>query len=110
MARERTTGVTMEDVAARAGVSRALVSIVFRDVPGAGAETRARVLRAADELGYRPDRRARLLSSARSRTIGVVFGLHRDFHGGLVEQLYPVVEAAGWEVALGATAPTRDER
>ena len=71
--------VTMADVAARAGVSRALVSIVFRGVPGASDQTRARVMRAADELAYRPDRRASLLGSSRSRTIGVVFGLHHEF-------------------------------
>ncbi len=102
--------VTMEDVAARAGVSRALVSIVFRGVPGASPETRARVMKAADALGYQPDRRARLLSSARSRTLGVVFGLDRDFHGVLVEELYRAVARSGYELALGATAPTRDER
>ena len=102
--------VTMVDVAARAGVSRALVSIVFRGVPGASEETRARVLRVADELGYRPDHRARLLGSSRSRTIGVVFGLHREFHTELVERLYQSVDATEFHLALGATAPTRDER
>ena len=102
--------VTMVDVAARAGVSRALVSIVFRGVPGASEQTRARVMRAAEDLGYRPDRRARLLGSSRSRTIGVVFGLHREFHTELVERLYQVVDATGFDLALGATAPTRDER
>ena len=44
---------TMTDVAEKAGVSRALVSIVFRNQPGAGEETRERVLRVADEIGYR---------------------------------------------------------
>jgi len=100
----------MDDVAARAGVSRALVSIVFRGVPGASPAMRARVMKAADELHYRPDLRARLLSSTRSRTLGVVFGLHRDFHGDLVESLYRAVDDKGYELALGATAPSRDER
>ena len=102
--------VTMVDVAARAGVSRALVSIVFRGVPGASEQTRARVMHAAEELGYRPDRRARLLGSSRSRTIGVVFGLHREFHTELVERLYQAVDGTDFDLALGATAPTRDER
>lgn len=53
---------TMADVAKRVGVSRALVSLVFRNQPGAGEETRRRVLEAADELGYRPDSAARLLA------------------------------------------------
>lgn len=102
--------VTMADVAERAGVSRALVSIVFRGVQGASEESRQRVMRAADELAYRPDRRARLLGSNRSRTIGVVFGLQREFHTEVVEQLYQAVEQTGFELALGATAPTRNER
>ena len=50
---------TLQDVAVRAGVSRALVSIVMRDVPGASVATRARVRKAAEEIGYRPDSRAR---------------------------------------------------
>ena len=101
--------VTMADVAARAGVSRALVSIVFRGVPGASAENRERVMRAAEELSYRPDRRASLLGSSRSRTVGVVFGLHHEFHTELVERLYQAVDGTGLDLALGATAPTRDE-
>jgi DNA-binding LacI/PurR family transcriptional regulator len=97
----------MEDVAARAGVSRALVSIVFRGAPGASGETRTRVMQAADELGYRPDQRARLLGSARSRTVGVVFGLQHEFHAQMVEQLYVAAEGSGYELALGAHAPSR---
>src|SRR5688500_10187685 len=60
---------TLEDVAARAGVSRALVSIVIRGAPGASEQTRERVLQAAAELRYRPDTRARLLSRSRSQLL-----------------------------------------
>jgi DNA-binding LacI/PurR family transcriptional regulator len=100
----------MADVAARAGVSKALVSIVFRSAPGASPESRERVRRAAAELDYRPDHRARLLGRGRSRTIGVVYGLHREFHGSLVEFLYVATDRRGWDLALGACAPSRDER
>lgn len=105
----RPTAVTMDDVAARAGVSRALVSIVFRGAPGASQASRERVMAAAEELAYRPDRRASLLGRSHSRTIGVVFGLHREFHAELVEQLYRACEPTEYDLALGATAPSRDE-
>ncbi|MFC8373463.1 MULTISPECIES: LacI family DNA-binding transcriptional regulator [unclassified Streptomyces] len=99
----------MADVAARAGVSRALVSIVFRNQPGAGQETRDRVLRVAEEIGYRPDNAARLLARGRSRTLGVMFTVHHTFHADLVEGIYPEAERRGYDVLLSATAPGRDE-
>jgi DNA-binding LacI/PurR family transcriptional regulator len=101
---------TLADVAARAGVSVALVSIVIRDVPGASAESRRRVLQAADELGYRPDTRARLLRSSRTRLLGVVFGVQHAFHGDLVSGLYTAADRMGYELALSAVTPGRDER
>jgi DNA-binding LacI/PurR family transcriptional regulator len=100
---------TLADVAARAGVSTALVSIVIRGVPGASAESRQRVLQAADELGYRPDTRARLLRSSHSRLLGVVFGVQHAFHGDLVSGLYQAAERIGYELALSAVTPARDE-
>jgi DNA-binding LacI/PurR family transcriptional regulator len=100
----------MADVAERAGVSRALVSIVFRGVPGASPETRRRVMQAAEELAYRPDQRARLLGRSRSRTVGVVFGLHHEFHAEVVEDLYRSIETTGYDLVLGAAAPSRGER
>lgn len=99
----------MEDVASKAGVSRALVSIVYRDAPGASDSTRARVLEAAAELDYRPDHRARLLGRQRTRLLGVVYGVRQAFHGDLVEAVYAAAEPAGYDVALSAVAPTRDE-
>src|SRR6188508_421277 len=101
--------VTMEDVAARAGVSRALVSIVFRGVPGASDENRARVMRAAEELSYRPDQRARSLGRSRSHSIGISFGLHDENHGELVEAFYQASDESGYDLILSPNAPTRGE-
>ncbi|WP_153455650.1 LacI family DNA-binding transcriptional regulator [Streptomyces smaragdinus] len=100
----------MADVAARAGVSRALVSLVFRNQPGASEQTEERVRRAAADLGYRPDSAARLLARGRSRTIGVLLTLHHPFHADLVEAIYPVAERLEYDVLLSARAPGRDER
>jgi DNA-binding LacI/PurR family transcriptional regulator len=96
-------------VATRAGVSTSLVSLVMRDEPGASAGTRRRILDVADELGYYPDSRARLLRSGRSRLLGVVFGIQHAFHADLVTDLYTAAGETGYELALSAVTPDRDE-
>lgn len=101
---------TLDDVAARAGVSRALVSIVMRGAAGASASTRERVLAAAKEMGYRPDLRARSLASTRSRLIGVLFGTARRFHFELLEGLYAAAEERGYGLVLSALTGERDEQ
>ena len=101
--------VTMEDVAARAGVSRALVSIVFRGVAGASDATRERVLAAARELDYRPDTRASRLGRTRTRMVGVTFSVGASFHGDLIQSLYTHADAAGYEVVLSGVTPERSE-
>jgi DNA-binding LacI/PurR family transcriptional regulator len=101
---------TMRDVAARVGVSQALVSLVFRNAPGASSETRERVFRAAAELGYRPDTAAQVLRRSRSRHIGVLFTMRQPFDVDLVEAIYPAADRHGYRVVLGALGPGRDER
>jgi LacI family transcriptional regulator len=65
---------TAQDVAARAGVSQPTVSLVLSRNPHAriAPETRARVLRAAEELGYRANLVARGLKGQRSYAIGLL--------------------------------------
>lgn len=100
---------TLTDLAAAAGVSVALASIVMRDAPGASEATRARVKAIAEELGYRPDQRAKLLRQSRSRLLGVTFEVQQAFHGDLVEGIYATAEPAGYGVQLSGIAPERGE-
>jgi DNA-binding LacI/PurR family transcriptional regulator len=64
--------VTIGDVAAKAKVSKSAVSFVFNGRGGVGADARERILQAADELGWRPDARARALSRSRAQALGLV--------------------------------------
>ena len=64
--------VTSYDVARLAGVSQSAVSRAFRDGASISQEMRARIQRAARELGYAPSNIARALITQRSRLIGVV--------------------------------------
>ncbi|WP_137149444.1 LacI family DNA-binding transcriptional regulator [Mycolicibacterium sp. CR10] len=99
----------MQDVADKVGVSKALVSLVFRNAPGASAETRKRVLDAADEIGYRVNRHAALMTAKRSHLIGVMANIGSGFHAEIVEDLVAAADRAGYEIVLGAVTPTHDE-
>ncbi|MFG2025319.1 LacI family DNA-binding transcriptional regulator [Streptomyces sp. NPDC048825] len=99
----------LEDVAARVGLSTASVSLVLRGVPGPSERTRQRVLKAAAELGYRPDRTASALASRRSRLLGVMVDIHSPFHAELVEYLHTAAEEVGYDLVLSTQTRTRDE-
>jgi DNA-binding LacI/PurR family transcriptional regulator len=100
---------TMQDIADKVGVSKALVSLVFRNAPGPSAETRKRVLAAADELGYRVNRAAALMTARRSHLIGVMANIRSTFHAELVEDVIAEADGYGYEVVLGAVTPTHAE-
>lgn len=98
---------TMGDIAAHLGVSRQLVSLVLRDLPGASDETRQRVRDAAHELGYRPHAGARALRRTRSSDLGVVFSPVHATEPEIVEAIYEVAAGKGYHVILAALTPSR---
>ena len=100
----------LEDVAERVGMSPASVSMVLSNAPGPSAATRERVLEAAAELGYRPDRTASLLARRRTHLVGVLMELGSAFHAELAADLHEAAEGRGYDVVLSAVTRTRDER
>jgi DNA-binding LacI/PurR family transcriptional regulator len=100
----------LEDVAARVGLSPASVSMVLSGAPGPSAATRERVLEAAAELGYRPDRTASLLARRRTHLVGVLLDIASAFHAELAVDLQEAAERRGYDVVLSTVTRTRDER
>jgi DNA-binding LacI/PurR family transcriptional regulator len=78
MATDKPRRPTIDDVAARAGVSSAAVSFAVNGRPGVGEDTRRRILAAAEELGWRPSASARALTEARSRAVGLLLSRPLD--------------------------------
>jgi len=102
---------TIDDVAARSGVSTATVSRVLSGSVPARPETRARVLAAARELDYRPSGIARALKLRETRTLGLVVS---DITNPFYPQIVRAVEAAAHErgygiiLANGGNDPARE--
>jgi DNA-binding LacI/PurR family transcriptional regulator len=93
--------IRSSDVARLAGVSRSAVSRTF--TPGAyvSAETRSKVLAAADMLGYRPNAIARSLSKRQSSLIGIVASnLDNPFYSQMLATLSVLLQARGYAVLL----------
>lgn len=82
----------MHDVARLAGVSAQTVSRVSTGADTVRPETRDRVLRAIEQLGYTPNNAARALRSGSFGTIGVI--AHRLARTGESRTVEAVVEAA----------------
>lgn len=89
--------VTISHVARRAGVSPTTVSHVLSGKRLVGAATRATVLEAIRELGYRPNHVARNLRTRRSHMIAVVVpDITNPFYAVLTRGLADAVDAAGY--------------
>lgn len=71
--------VTFKDVAELAGVSTQTVSRVTNGATSVAQETKEKVLKAIQELGYVPNQGAQMLSRAKSKIVGLItldMGLH----------------------------------
>lgn len=100
-ARETTARATLADVARRAGVSIATVSYVMNGRDGVGDRTRARVLRIAEEVGFRPNRLASGLRTGQTRVLGLVLAdITNPFYPEIAGGVIAAAAEAGYQVFL----------
>ncbi|WP_349368438.1 LacI family DNA-binding transcriptional regulator [Salinarimonas sp.] len=92
---------TSLDVAARAGVSQSAVSRAFTPGASVSKATRAKVMAAAEELGYRPNVLARTLITGRSRIVALVVAyLDNQFYPVALEKFSKAFQALGYHVLV----------
>ncbi len=93
--------LTSEDVARVAGVSTSAVSRAFTPGASVAPDKRARILRAADELGYRPNIMARAVVTRRSNVVGLIlFNETNRHHPGVLLALSQAFSTIGVRVML----------
>lgn len=93
--------VTLQDVAEAAGVTSMTVSRVIKGSDGVGAETRARVLRIAEELSYTPNLAARALATGKTGVIAVISGaLNQPYYANIVHLLEAQLGDSGYQMRL----------
>lgn len=99
---------TMHDVARLASVSIKTVSNVINDHPHVRPQTRERVERAIEELGYRPNLSARGLRSGRTGVIGLaVPALRESYFAELADSVIRAADARGLGVVVEQTSGER---
>lgn len=107
---EAYSSVTSVDVAQRAGVSQAAVSLVFggKAAGRVGKQTQEAILQAAQELGYRPNSAARTLRSGRSHLIVLaVPDVSNPYFAAVLQGVERAARQHGYAVML---ASVRDEQ
>lgn len=101
----RHKAVTIEMVAAQAGVSKTTVSFVLNNNPSISEATREKVLKVIEDLGYQPNINARNLSSKTNRCICVVMPelghiFEDPYFARALGGVYDEVEGADYRVLL----------
>ncbi|NMO00374.1 substrate-binding domain-containing protein [Gordonia sp. TBRC 11910] len=103
---------TLADVAERAGMSKAAVSMVLNDRPDSrlSADAADRIRAAADELGYRPNPAAQSLRLGKTRTIGFVSDevTVTRFASGMIRGVLDAAREHGYTVLMSETAGGHD--
>jgi LacI family transcriptional regulator len=105
----RPKAVRLRDVAEAAETSTKTASRVINGDPRVASETRERVLRAVDELGYRPDPLARSLRLGTDDTIGVVVDEVADpFFASVIGEIERTALDRGITVIVASTRRRAD--
>jgi LacI family transcriptional regulator len=96
--------MNLEQVALRARVSTATVSRVLNNASVVKSSTRARVVKAIEELKYHPNLHARSLAGGKSRTIGVIASnMENPFFFDIYKTIESDAHERGYEVVMANT-------
>ena len=95
---------TINDIAREAGVSRQTVSRAINGMDGISANTRERVLKTVDALGFRPNRLAQGMANSQTHTIGLVIGnITNPAHAEVISAIHDCAQEKNYNVFVRNT-------
>jgi DNA-binding LacI/PurR family transcriptional regulator len=98
---ERRRYASSTDVARLAGVSQSAVSRTYTEGRSVSPQTRAKVLAAAGQLGYRPSLIPRIMLTHRSYLVAIVVGgMYNPFYAAVLEQFAIKLPEIGFQPLL----------
>ncbi len=101
---QKEKGVSIHEIARRAGVHPSTVSRALNGSPLVKEETRQQICDLAANMGYIPDAVAKSLSSGTTSTIGVLVPeIASSFYGAIVDAIDAVTTPKGYTLLLSAT-------
>lgn len=98
--------VTIKMIANKCGCSQATVSKALNDAPDISAETKERIRKIADEMGYMPNSAARALKTSRTYSFGVLLedatnsGLTHEFFSQILESFKHRSQELGYDISF----------
>ena len=105
--------VSLKDISAACGVSIATVSKALNNHNDVSEETKQRIRKIAQELGYMPNSAAKALKTNRSYNLGILFvdeaqsGLTHDYYASLLDSFKRTAEAQGYDLTFINSNKTR---
>lgn len=103
--------ISLKDIASECGVSAATVSKALHDQKDISSETKKRIRKIAEEMGYFPNAAARALKTNCSKNIGVLYadeasmGLTHEYFAGVLNGFKTQAESLGYDITFINTNP-----
>ncbi len=102
--------ITIKDVARNAKVSVGTASMALNGNPAVKDSTIVTVKQVAEQLGYRPNKHARMLTSKRTRQIGLcITDIVNPFFGLVIDYIQRELDKRDYELSLGITKGSSTE-
>lgn len=100
--------VTMKDIAKKLGISESTVSLALNNSPLVNKNTKKRVLRVAEEMGYSPNIIAKNLAKSKTNTLGLIIpDIQSAFYSSIISWVDKKARMHGYNVLHAVSFDSR---